>query len=284
MTYPPSMDAGLDADDIRALFQLTGELRELGGDPAAWREHLAASLERVCGAQVVVVSELAVNPAVRGPKATPEEANCATAVTPLQIRDRGLEPAKRQSFFDDLYWSSHRIDDTLLPIIDLYGTAFTVRRSDIVDDRRWLRSLMANERYRRHGCGDFTMSMAPVEHLGVICGLEIYRAWGEPGFTPRDRLIVDLLHGELARDWRRAVEQVPRLTPRQRQVLSGLAGGESEKEVAARLGISAHTLHDHVKAVHRAYGVRSRGELLARWGTAMRRPRVRLVAEADRNA
>ena len=91
---------------------------------------------------------------------------------------------------------------------------------------------------------------------------------------------MDLLHGELARDWHRALRKAPRLTGRQRQVLSGLAAGASEKELADQLGLSTHTLHDHVKAVHRAYGVRSRGELLARWGTDMRQPRVRLVAEA----
>jgi hypothetical protein len=170
--YPVEMAAGLEADDIRALFQLTGELRELGSDPAAWRERLAGALERLCGAHVVVVSELLVNPAVRGRKVTkPEEAHCGAAVSPLQIRDRGLPPATRQRFYDDLYWSSHRLDDTLVPIIGLYGTAFTVLRGEIVDDGRWRRSVMANERYRRHGCGDFVMSMAPVDHLGVICGL-----------------------------------------------------------------------------------------------------------------
>jgi DNA-binding CsgD family transcriptional regulator len=281
MTYDRQMAGGLDVADIRALFHLTGELRELGSDPATWREHLASALAKLCGAQVVVVSELLVNPAARGRRpATPQEANCAAAVSPVQIRDRGLPPTTRQSFYDDVYWSSHRVDDTLLPIIDLYGTAFTVLRADIVDDGRWFRSAMANERYRRHQCGDFVMSMAPVDHLGVICGLEIYRAWGEPTFTRRERLIVDLLHGELARDWHRALQQGPRLTSRQRQVLSGLAAGASEKELASQLRLSPHTLHDHVKAVHRAYGVRSRGELLARWGADMRRPRVRLVAES----
>ncbi len=63
-------------------------------------------------------------------------------------------------------------------------------------------------------------------------------------------------------------------------MLSGVAAGASEKELAAQLGLSTHTLHDHVKAVHRAYRVRSGGELLARWGADMRQPRVRLVIEA----
>ena len=87
------------------------------------------------------------------------------------------------------------------------------------------------------------------------------------------------LHGELTRDWHRALDRGPRLTARQRQVVDGLAAGASEKELAFQLGVSTHTLHDDVKAIHRAYGVRSRGELLARWGADMRRPRVRLVVE-----
>jgi DNA-binding CsgD family transcriptional regulator len=54
------------------------------------------------------------------------------------------------------------------------------------------------------------------------------------------------------------------LTPRQRQVLDCLVGGLSEKEVAATLLISQSTVHEHVSWLHRYFGVRSRGELLAK--------------------
>jgi len=54
------------------------------------------------------------------------------------------------------------------------------------------------------------------------------------------------------------------LPPRLRQVLAGLLKGDSEQQVALRLGISAHTVHEHVKRLHRRFGVSSRGELLAR--------------------
>lgn len=66
-----------------------------------------------------------------------------------------------------------------------------------------------------------------------------------------------------------------RLTPRQREVASRLAKGMSEKEIAFDLGVSTHTAHDHVKAIHRVLGVRSRGELLVRLFM-----RTRLVAES----
>jgi DNA-binding CsgD family transcriptional regulator len=49
------------------------------------------------------------------------------------------------------------------------------------------------------------------------------------------------------------------------QTLRSLLGGDSEKQVAAKLGLSQHTVHVYVKALYRKYGVSSRGELLAMW-------------------
>jgi DNA-binding CsgD family transcriptional regulator len=54
------------------------------------------------------------------------------------------------------------------------------------------------------------------------------------------------------------------LSPRQRDVLICLMDGDSEKQAALRLDISPHTVHDYVKLLHTRFGVRSRGELLAR--------------------
>lgn len=55
------------------------------------------------------------------------------------------------------------------------------------------------------------------------------------------------------------------LSPRLRQTLKSLLAGDSEKQVAAHMGLSQHTVHVYVKALYRRYGVSSRGELLARW-------------------
>lgn len=53
------------------------------------------------------------------------------------------------------------------------------------------------------------------------------------------------------------------LSPRLRQVFAALLGGEPEKRIARRLGVSPATLHGYVKQVYRAFGVSSRAELLA---------------------
>ena len=53
-----------------------------------------------------------------------------------------------------------------------------------------------------------------------------------------------------------------RLPRHLRQTLSCLLEGASEKEAAARLGLSWHTVHGYIKVLHRRFGVSSRAELL----------------------
>jgi DNA-binding CsgD family transcriptional regulator len=52
------------------------------------------------------------------------------------------------------------------------------------------------------------------------------------------------------------------LSDGQRQVLRLLVQGASEKEAAASLNLSYHTVHAHVKQIYRQLEVRSRGELI----------------------
>lgn len=54
------------------------------------------------------------------------------------------------------------------------------------------------------------------------------------------------------------------LTQREHEVLMLLARGRTVKQIAEMLSRSPHTVHDHVKALHRKLGASSRGELVAR--------------------
>ena len=54
----------------------------------------------------------------------------------------------------------------------------------------------------------------------------------------------------------------PKLSPRARQTLSLLLEGAGEKQVAAKLGLSPHTVHVYVKELYRKHRVCSRAELL----------------------
>lgn len=53
------------------------------------------------------------------------------------------------------------------------------------------------------------------------------------------------------------------LTDREQSVLELLIEGHSVRVIAEQLGRSTHTIHDHVKNLHRKIGASSRGELIA---------------------
>jgi DNA-binding CsgD family transcriptional regulator len=53
------------------------------------------------------------------------------------------------------------------------------------------------------------------------------------------------------------------LTPREVEVTRLLCRGLADREIARELDVSAHTVHDHVRAVRRKLGVRSRSEVVA---------------------
>ena len=52
-------------------------------------------------------------------------------------------------------------------------------------------------------------------------------------------------------------------TPRQREVLHLLLQGHLVKQIARRLGLSPHTVEDHLKTLYRKTGVNSHQELIA---------------------
>lgn len=54
------------------------------------------------------------------------------------------------------------------------------------------------------------------------------------------------------------------LTQREQIILQHLLLGKSVREIAGELGRSPHTVHDHVKSLHRKLNASSRGELVAR--------------------
>ena len=56
-------------------------------------------------------------------------------------------------------------------------------------------------------------------------------------------------------------------SPRQSQILSLMAEGFSDKEIARKIGISYPTVRTHIDRVFRDYGLRNRTEAVAAWLT-----------------
>ncbi len=53
------------------------------------------------------------------------------------------------------------------------------------------------------------------------------------------------------------------LTPRERTVATAVEVGSGDRAIAVSLGISVATVRQHVRALHRAFGTRTRPELVA---------------------
>ena len=102
------------------------------------------------------------------------------------------------------------------------------------------------------------------------------RQLGVSGVLPKNidiQLIIDgfrrILQGERvfigndgqALPWP-AEPTAPALTARQHDTLQALLAGLSNKQIARKLGISEHTVKEHVTAILAAYGVKNRLELL----------------------
>jgi hypothetical protein len=53
-----TQDSRLKLRDVRSIFRLIGEVRELGSDPGRWRPHMIRRLSRLLRAEIVISSEI----------------------------------------------------------------------------------------------------------------------------------------------------------------------------------------------------------------------------------
>jgi DNA-binding CsgD family transcriptional regulator len=251
--------AYLRGRDYRAVFRLVGECRDVGADPVAWRSHLLAQLCAYVGAKIGVGGEaLGIDQG---------------QFIPISTVDVGFESdADRQIMVD---WMVHQASTGepvgLLPVRPSpTDRGMTVARADVVSDQAWYSSMQFSHLRRGH-LDDLMVSFQRINGAAShFCGLTAFRALGERRFSRRDKAFLQFLHQEVAPlvGGQLAAAHEPsaqKLSPRLRQVLNCLLEGDSEKQAAARLGLTSQTVNQYVKAVYRHFHVNSRPELMARW-------------------
>jgi DNA-binding CsgD family transcriptional regulator len=152
-------------------------------------------------------------------------------------------------------------------------------RRERVEDGRWYAAPAVSEARRSGEVDDFIATSALVGP-GVLQGFVIYRPWGAKPFAPRERRIARLFHAQVLRlihVGRSSPGESPDgqrpLSPRVRQTLEMLLTGDSMKQIAAKLGISPHTVNDYTKALYRRFDVSTRAELINRYHAIAARQR-----------
>lgn len=162
-------------------------------------------------------------------------------------------------------------------------TGSSVALTDLMD-RRALRSLpIYAEFYAPRQMHDQLLNLVSVgRHQGTLLVFNRSRS----GFSGRVRELMDLVsplvcqaiaHRErltrltcALRDAQRhasaadrAVERLPGLTPREREVVARLVDGIGDREIARALGISPRTVHKHLEQIYRKLGLQSRAAVVA---------------------
>jgi len=175
-------------------------------------------------------------------------------------RDRNRDPALWERF-----WTCHWECQVCSYPERTGDLRSIVKPSDFYSARQW------------HNTGEYTDILRPqgVEHQLQLClpdpaglsagpgrtvRLHLFREPG-PDFTDRDRAVLTLLRPHLHQaylDAERRRHPVPRLTPRQKDLLHLLAAGHTNTQIARRLGISEGTVRTHLENIYDKLHVSSR--------------------------
>jgi DNA-binding CsgD family transcriptional regulator len=248
--------------EIRAIYQLASECRDLGDDPHRWRTHFAERLSETIGADLMFCVETA---------------GCKGK----QPQDLGVAEWGWESGFNRAGWLRALQEFQHNPFYSLglqqYFRRFrkedgvTHSRRDLVADARWNRSFDRRVIHRAIGVDHVawcfrTLRQPADEQAGVIA----LREEGSRDFAEREKAVLaaaqatiaPMIGGPLARFGEPAPSTLP---PRVRQVLCCLLEGDGDKQTALRLGISPMTVNVYTKQIFRHFVVKSRAELLARW-------------------
>jgi DNA-binding CsgD family transcriptional regulator len=144
--------------------------------------------------------------------------------------------------------------------------------ADFYSDRQWHSTAMYTDRDRLLGREHYLMLCLPEAPPGTAANpgrhvrLVLVRGPG-PDFSDRDRAVLTLLRPHLHQaylDAERRRHPVPRLTPRQDDLLGLLAAGRTNSQIARQLGISEGTVRTHLENIYQKLGVSSRTAAVTR--------------------
>jgi DNA-binding CsgD family transcriptional regulator len=238
--------------DVGALLRLVGEVTELPADTIVRRTHVLNGLLSLVGGRSAVAVEMAL----------PDEGPFARAGTVINV-NYGSEAEARYSEWFLVH--NDPADPALPEFLAARGRTITMVRR--VDDRSYYRSAHFDV-VRRPFDIDHSLYCRLTLPDGTDLSVGIQRCPGDAEFGEREKAMVHLLHTNAPHAYyvkEPARPELDRLAPRLRPVLRYLMHGDAEKEVAAKLRLSRHTVHRYAQAIYREVDVHSRGELMAKY-------------------
>jgi DNA-binding CsgD family transcriptional regulator len=235
----------------RAAAELIGEVRELGARTEAGRRHAVAGLLRLVGCAIGG----AVYDQGYGPGLTRGIVGATLVGFDRQIIDVFDTHYTRGSSYNPFH------DAAMRHLAEARGAVFTHANGELVPRRVWDGSEWINEYVRPARVDHFLGTLRPVGPNAVM-GCGFMRASGDRPFDEEDAEVLHLVHLGVGPFFETAAAH-PALAPRVREVQAILLTGAGDKEIAAALRLSPHTVRQYVKTILRAHGVTSRAQVIA---------------------
>ena len=248
--------AQLRLAEIRRAFRLIGDCRDVGHDRGAWLGRASEGLTGLIRSKVVICTAV-------------EHTDDPAARQSLEFWDVGWSsPNERAAWLDCMGAGRYLQYETYWRMLRSTDKARVRSRRQLIPDPEWYGAAEFNDDRRPLDQDDTLMAVVPT---GLGNGYHYYsinRAVGDPAFDARDVALLRLFTSEARALYGGPLSiarpgPVDRLPPRLRAVLGAIVEGDTEKQIALRLSLSPHTVHDYVKALHRKSGASCRADLLA---------------------
>jgi len=245
------------SDDVRALYRLLGEVREIMRvDPVAIaKTHAIRGLCEIVGGSVgAILVDNDHGPHRRGRL--------------VDMNGHNVLGADLLNMAREYLENGPVVDPALGPFRTRHAQVVTLTRQELVDDHSWYGSPFVSETRRRARLDNAIYSKRQTGCPHTIDSLCVNRPWGDRPFEVEDRNLVHLF--QLEASWlydRSGSKSRPGtrhdLTPREKQTLKLLLAGAAEKAIASEMDLSLHTVHGYVKNIYARFGLSTRAQLLA---------------------
>ena len=175
------------------------------------------------------------------------------------VSTQAISATDRESF--DRYFRTH-------PLVRFHSTHLdggTHRITDSLATAQFRRSGLFNEYYRKIGI-DHVVAMPMFVDRGLLVSFVLNRT--KRDFSDRECALLNLVRRPLAALYRSllalerpqdtaAFDKLP-ITPREREVLTWVGAGKSDRQIADILGMSNRTVQKHLEHIYEKLGVETR--------------------------
>jgi len=189
-------------------------------------------------------------------------------LTPMAVIDHGMSLQQKVCMAEMALDRRNDLEfrSLIIPLMDDQRNA-TLLRQDLYDDAAWEKRPWFRKLSEGIGMQNWLMGIR-YPRPDTWFNVTIWRTRDRGPFTPGDRQFLSLALNSISWLHPTAAELLPprtyeELTRRQRAVLLLLLDGMSRKSVALHLGLTEHTVGDHIKSIYQKFNVHSLNELVA---------------------